>query len=248
MLTLDGGVAAIRLHQRDAGGIGPTAVNELRAVAVPQRNRKPLPAAPQLTDPRDVANAAEYAGTFTAATTKRLCSRRRKRLFLDTGSEKIPLQQPGAMRFYPDRGRYADYPIVFGRKEEDTREAGGRGEKTQAEPSSRWSYGPAWYSNASYTEREFCRPTEWQQYAGRYRCDSHGVATRLCLVLKDKLTISGSRFAYRRRLFRPETSRGRRRLRVSACFLKATRLSKPGDGFLALEVIRLVFCKASPTN
>ena len=196
-VDLDGGVAAFASINA-MQGYRPTAVTEyavrlLRA----QRESKPLPAAPQLTDPRDVANAAEYAGTFTASEDKALVfTADGKRLFLDTGSEKIPLQHAGGDAFLSTiAGRYADYPIVFGRKEETHEKpaAAGKDASKPKQPVVEVSYGPAWYGNASYTgARSFAAPTEWQQYAGRYRCDSPWGGDTFVFVLKDKLTISGS--------------------------------------------------------
>ncbi len=196
-VDLDGGVAAFASINA-MQGYRPVAVTEyavrlLRA----QKEAKALPAPPQMVDPRDVENAADYAGTFTASDGKTLVfAAEGKRLSLIVNDEKIPLQHAGGDVFLSTiAGRFARYGLFFGRKGGDDKTAGSAAKETgEAKPPVvEVSYGSDWYVTADYAgERRFEAPAEWSAFVGRYRSDSPwGGDIPICL-LKGKLTISAT--------------------------------------------------------
>ncbi len=172
-VDLDGGVAAFASINA-MQGYRPTAVTEyavrlLRA----ERESKPLPAQPAIADPRYVDNAAEYAGTFTATDGHKLVfAAEGKRLSLVQDGISIPLQHSGGDRFISTLpGIFAEYTIAFGRKAPSAAEAPDK--KAPLQPIVEVSYGPAWYTAATYEgPSSFAVPAEYAKYTSRYQADT----------------------------------------------------------------------------
>ena len=192
-VDLDGGVAcfaSINAMQ----GYRPTAVTEytvrlLRA----ERESKPLPAPPPIADARDVDNAQDYAGAFTAADGRTMTfAAQGKRLALVEGSASIVLQHLGGDRFIStDPGAFATHTIVFGRKSAPAgADAGGKGMQRPVEV----SYGPDWYLAPGYDgPRSFSVPAEYGLYTGRYHSDSPWGGDTFVYVRKGQLFADSSR-------------------------------------------------------
>ncbi len=193
-VDLDGGVAcfaSINAMQ----GYRPTAVTEyavrlLRA----ERESKPLPAPPPIADPRDIDNAKDYAGTYTAADGRTLTfTAEGKRLSLvdlqNGGQSSIVLQHRGGDLFSStEPGVLAQCFIVFGRKP-GTSESNS---KDALQPVVEVSYGPDWYTVPAYDgPRSFSVPPELSLYTGRYHSDGAWGGDSFVHVLKGQLLADG---------------------------------------------------------
>lgn len=192
-VDLDGGVAAFASINA-MQGYRPIAVTEyavrlLRA----QREGKPLPDMPDIADPEQVDNAADYAGSFTSPDGSKLVfAARDKRLILVDGGEEIPLQHTGEDGFESTiSGRYAWYGIHFGRAKTG---AENKGTNSAAPgPVAEVSYGPGWFTNSAYDgPKSFSVPPEYAQFTGRYECDSPWGGCLRVYVLKDRLMADGT--------------------------------------------------------
>jgi len=199
-VDLDAGVAAFASINA-MQGYRPTAVTEysvrlLRA----QHESSPLPAEPQITDPREIENAADYADTFTSADgTKLVFAASGKRLSLIDRDQHILLQHSGGDTFIStEAGRFADHSFNFARTESDANAKPANAAPSFAEdankprpPVSEVSYGPDWHVNGSYSgPRSFTPEQDYSAYLGRYRSDSAWGADVQVYVLKGKLVVS----------------------------------------------------------
>lgn len=184
-VDLDGGVAAFASINA-MQGYRPTAVTEYAVrLAWAEREGKPLPVAPEIGDPMQVDNAAEYAGTFTAPDGKALrFAADGKRLALVMGDRTIPLQRAGDDSFVSTvPGAMAAYAISFGRA----------GEEKNPGPVVDVSYGPEWFAGEKYSgAKSFQVPEAYALFAGHYRSDSPWGGDSRVYVLKDKLVVEGT--------------------------------------------------------
>jgi hypothetical protein len=192
-IDLDGGVAAFA-SINSMQGYRPTAVTEysvrlLRA----DRESKSLPAPPSLADPREIDNAAEYAGTFTAADGRALTfAQQDKHLVLTNGQTPIVLQHVGGDRFISTvPGAFADNNFIFERKSGATPSTGTA--KAAPQPVVEVAFGPDWYTAQTYDgPRTFPVPQEYAAYTGRYHSESPwGGETRI-YVVKGQLLMDGT--------------------------------------------------------
>ena len=191
-VDLDGGVAAFASINA-MQGYRPIAVTEyavrlLRA----QSESKSLPAAPAISDPREVGNAADYAGTFTAPDGRTLVfAAQEKRLMLMTGSTPVPLQHDGGDDFISTvAGIYADHTFVFTRKADHAAKDTGASHPPQ--PVVEVAYGPDWYTTPGYDgPRSFTVPAHYASLTGRYQSESPWGGASLVYVLKDRLILDG---------------------------------------------------------
>jgi CubicO group peptidase (beta-lactamase class C family) len=182
-VDLDGGVAAFASINA-MQGYRPTAVTEyavrlLRA----DHESKPLPAPPVLPDPMDVANAADYAGTFTAADGRKLeFAAAGKRLSLVDGSQTIPLQHAGGDRFISTvPGIWATHIFMFGRKD-----------SAAESPIVQVTYASDWFVNPTYAgPRSFSAPADYEAFVGRYHSDSPWGGDAFVYVLRGQLVLEG---------------------------------------------------------
>jgi D-alanyl-D-alanine carboxypeptidase len=204
-VDLDGGVAAFASINA-MQGYRPTAVTEyavrlLRA----ERETQTLPAAPAISNPLEVENAPDYAGTFTDGNGRKLeFAVEGKQLFLADAGKRIPLQHTHGDNFISTmEGVSADHTFVFGRAGTDTAKsetqppgASGTGNQSQekAGPVVELSYGSDWYVNAKYSgARSFTAPKEYEAFAGRYRSESAWGGDALAYVLKGQLMLDGNK-------------------------------------------------------
>ena len=201
-VDLDGGVAcfaSINAMQ----GYRPIAVTEyavrlLRA----ERESKPLPAPPAIADPRDLDNAADYAGTFTSADGRSLIfAAEGKHLSLvnlhNPGQRSIVLQHAGGDHFISTvPGAFADHTFIFGRKPAPAATDASPAAAPQPvvpQPVVEVSFGSDWYTSPAYDgPRTFSVPPEYAIYAGTYHSDSAWGREALVYILKDRLFANGS--------------------------------------------------------
>jgi len=200
-VDLDGGVAAFASINA-MQGYRPTAVTEFAVLLLRgQHEGKSLPAEPEIADPRNVDNAADYAGPFTAADGSKLVfAASGKRLSLVDSGQHIPLQHRGGDVFISTvAGRFADHSFNFGRKEADASAKAANASPSAPDQANKRqppvvevSYGPEWYLSANYSgPRTFTTAQDYSAYLGRYRSDSAWGADLQIYVLKGKLVMSG---------------------------------------------------------
>jgi hypothetical protein len=178
-------------------GYRPTAVTEysvrlLRA----SRESKMLPASPAINNPNEIDNAADYAGTFLAESSRKLTfAANGKALSLVMDGKLIPLQRVSGDSFLSTiPGSMSSDTIVFGRKEEKSGDNQGSKEKNSKPPVVEVSYRDEWFTNSAYSgPRSFQFPAEWPAYVGRYHCDSPWGGDVRVYILKESLVAGGTR-------------------------------------------------------
>jgi CubicO group peptidase (beta-lactamase class C family) len=141
---------------------------------------KELPVAPSTTTlPDQVPNAADFAGTFTAADgTKLVLTAAAGKLWLTAGTQKIALERAGADRFLARHPDFDLFALEFGRERNAVVEA--------------W-HGPRWFTHERYRgPRTFSYPKEWDAFAGHYRNDSPWFGSTRVFVRKGQLTADGA--------------------------------------------------------
>ncbi len=153
------------------------AMRALRAAAAGE----PIPAAPPPPpDPARVERAADYAGTYAAASGSSLqVTADGDRLSLVDAGKTIALYPRGSDTFWADDPKYATFLLAFGRdanrKVVDL------------------TYGAQWWANDRYRgPKTFTHPRGWDALVGRYENTFFGEAeiTRVVIV-KDRLTLDG---------------------------------------------------------
>jgi hypothetical protein len=144
-----------------------------------------LPALPQPAAADQVANAADYASTFTSPEGARLrFVAAGRQLFLVRGEERILLEPRGRDRFYAHHPEFALFPFVFTR----VATANGQGKEAVPGPVVEVHHGAAWYFQESYAgPRTFAVPAEWNAYAGHYRTTNPWLSNFRVLIRKGKL-------------------------------------------------------------
>jgi CubicO group peptidase (beta-lactamase class C family) len=190
-VDLDGGVAAFASINA-MQGYRPTAITEYAVRLLRARKEaKPLPELPKIADPTEVENAADYAGTYTAASGATLVfAASGKHLTLISGSASVPLQHAGGDAFLSTvAGDFAGHAFVFGRNDAP-KEASASAEKPAVVEV---SYGPELYTHASYAgPKTFTPAAELLPYAGHYRSDSPWGGSARVFFLKGLLTLEGA--------------------------------------------------------
>ena len=188
-VDLDGGVAAFASINA-MQGYRPTAVTEYAIrLARARREGRALPAAPSFSDPMNVEDASDYAGTYTAEGGRRLVfAAQSKRLVLVDGANQVPLQKSGGDDFVSTvPGVFATYGIRFKRQEVE-----GKENEARKGPVVEVSYGPDWYAGGGYKGASSFQPrTDYVSYTGSYRSDPWGGSARV-YVLKDTLMVAGT--------------------------------------------------------
>lgn len=144
---------------------------------------KSLPPAPAMTPaPDQVPNAAEIAGTFTAADGTRLVlAAEGDKLWLTAGGQRIPLQRAGRDRFIVRHPDFDLFALELGREKDIVVEV---------------FHGARWFTNERYTgPKSFDYPKEWDAFAGHYRNDSPWFGSSRVFVRKGKLLAEGAPLA-----------------------------------------------------
>lgn len=182
-----GVVVLINKHPAEPEEIACFALRLLRAAL---HNRE-LPELPPVTDPTQVENATDYAGTYRACPELALSevegrSRRAgsktltfvaegERLILCHGDRRIVLEQCGPDRFYVNHPDFALFLLRFGRTEGQVVEA---------------FHGPDWYVNEQYGgPTSFDYPQEWDAYPGHYRSHNPWLSNFRVVLRKGALAL-----------------------------------------------------------
>ncbi|MGA7523452.1 MAG: serine hydrolase domain-containing protein [Acidobacteriaceae bacterium] len=189
-VDLDGGVAAFASINAMQGyrpiPVTEYAVRLLRA----EHESRALPTPPSIANPREVANAADYAGTFTAPDGRTLTfAAHEKQLALVDGSTSVPLQHSGDDEFISTvPGTLAEYSFAFQRRPAHPKAA----PADPPQPVIEVAYGPDWYMTPAYEgPRTFTVPPHFATFIGRYQSESPWAGDSHIYVLKGKLMIDG---------------------------------------------------------
>jgi D-alanyl-D-alanine carboxypeptidase len=163
-VDLDGGVAAFASINA-MQGYRPTQVTQYAVQLLRAQNEsKALPAAPEVTDLREVENAHEFMGVFRSSDGRELVFKADgARLLLVTDGREVDLQRKAGDSFVStEQGVFSDFSLIFGRG-------------MAPAPSSlvvEVGYGPEWYVNTGYLgPHEFAVPAAYSAFTGHYRSD-----------------------------------------------------------------------------
>lgn len=153
------------------------------------------PAPPPLPNPASIKNAADYAGTFTLASTSGA-----KKLVLTSEGDQLILQHAGARIILEQAGRdvflvrhpdFELFPLGFGREKDLVVEA---------------FHGADWWTNERYSgAKKFDYPKEWDAYTGHFHSDSPWYGSVRVLIRKGELLLGGDQpmTPLEPRVFRP---------------------------------------------
>jgi hypothetical protein len=153
-----------------------------------------LPAAPPpLPSPAIVKNAADYAGTFTLASTsgaapkKLTLTSEREQLVLEHGSQRIVLEQAGPDRFIVKHPDFELFALSFGRDQGATGTTGAAGGAVVE-----MFHDANWWTNERYAgAKSFAYPPGWDMYTGHFRSDNAWYGSTRLVVRKGRLLIGG---------------------------------------------------------
>ncbi|HWM91523.1 MAG TPA: serine hydrolase domain-containing protein [Thermoanaerobaculia bacterium] len=171
-VDLDSGFGAFASVNASLAGYRPNAVAAYALAAL----RGPIPAAPAFDDPFKVANAADYAGTYTAPGGQNLViASAGDRLELVHKGERLPLERAAPDHFLVSDDAFPLFPLSFGREGNAVVEV---------------SYGGDWYAGERYTgPKTFETPPEWQAWAGHYRNEDPWQGSVRIVLRKGRLWI-----------------------------------------------------------
>ena len=179
-VDLDGGVAAFASINAMLG-YRPVPVTQFAVQLMnAEKQSKPTPAAPELSDPREVKNASDFAGVYETASGRKLQAvASGSGLSISVGDKRIPLERLGEDSFLADEYSWLRFPLVFGRNNE----------KQVVE----LAHGPDWYVNERYTgPKAFPAPPQYEAFVGHYRSDSPWLRSTRIVVRKGKLWADGT--------------------------------------------------------
>jgi CubicO group peptidase (beta-lactamase class C family) len=149
--------------------------------------RKAPPPAPRADPSAELADAAGYAGVYTAPNGRSLtiAADNAGLVLLDAG-QRIPLQAVGADQFIAGEAPFDLYPLVFGRAAVPTTPASAppaAAPPAALPPVVELGFGPDWFANARYTgDRSEPAAPQLAPYAGLYyNADPWAGATRIVL-------------------------------------------------------------------
>ncbi len=178
--TTEGLAAFASVNASLYGSYRPIAVTryalELLSAAAKDKELPALPPPPAATD--KVANAADYAGTFSASDGGKLVlTSQGDKLLLQHAGAAIILEQAAPDLFFVKHPDWDLFLLGFSREQGKVVEA---------------FHGARWWTNAGYTgAKTFQYPVEWDAYAGHYRSDSPWYGSTRLVVRKGKLLVEG---------------------------------------------------------
>jgi CubicO group peptidase (beta-lactamase class C family) len=177
----DGFAVFASVNARLAEGYRPVAVTrytlDLLSAAT---SGKDLPPVPPPSPTRDhVANAADFAGTFTDGDGRKLVLiSEGDRLLLEHKGSRIALQTAaGRDRFHVPHPDFELFALGFSREKNSVVEA---------------FHGPSWWINERYVgPKEFGYLSAWNAFTGHFRSDSPWYGGTRVLIRKGKLLLDG---------------------------------------------------------
>ena len=142
-------------------------------------NGQEMPAHPDAPDWGAVSNAAEYAGTYTPASTSTdeplQITGVGERLSLRWQDRDVALKRYGQDSFYVSHPDLEHHLLEFERSGEQVVEV---------------FHGPSWYIGTGYSgHRHFDYPAEWDSYCGHYRTYNFGLTNFRVAVRKGALLL-----------------------------------------------------------
>ena len=182
--TTDGLAAFASVNAaRLPGGYRPVAVVRyalalLSAASHGQELPAPPPPPPS---PTSVKNAADYAGTFTLASSsddkKLVLASEGDQLILQHAGARIALELAGRDTFLVKHPDFALFTLSFGREKDVVTEA---------------FHGSSWWINERYSgAKKFEYPRGWEAYTGHFHSDSPWYGSTRIVIRKGQLWIGG---------------------------------------------------------
>ena len=177
---LTAGIGAFASVNANLEGYRPVAVTKyavellnasLKGIALPDP-----PATPPA--PERIANASDYAGTFTSSDDSKLVIEAAgDKLVLNHKRQRIVLERAGKDLFLVRHPDFERYLLGFGREANKVVEA---------------FYGPTWYPGDAYSgPRSFNVPKDFESYAGHYLNDSAWYGDTRIVLRKGQLFMDG---------------------------------------------------------
>lgn len=179
-VDLDNGVAAFASINAMLG-YRPVPVTQFAVQLMnAEKQGKPGPAPPALNNPREVKNAADFAGIFEAPSGSKLhVVAEGSALYLAAADKKIPLESLGENAFLADEYSWRRFPLVFGRN--------------SAKKVVELSHGADWYVNESYSgPKTFSTPPQYEPFVGHYRSDSPWFRSTRIVIRNGRLWADGT--------------------------------------------------------
>ena len=176
----DGFAAFASVNARLAGGYRPVAVVryalDLLSAATAGKELPALP--PPAPAPDFVANANDYAGTFTNSEGEKLTlTAEGNRLLLQHKGQAIALEGTGRDRFIVKHPDFELFTLSFGRSKNVVVEA---------------MHGANWWTNDKYKgAKKFGYLEAWDAFAGHYRSDSPWYGGTRVVIRKGRLLLDG---------------------------------------------------------
>jgi CubicO group peptidase (beta-lactamase class C family) len=153
------------------------AIQIMRAEA----EKKPLPQPDALTDPLELADAADYVGTYFGDSGSLQVVAEGNALYVISGSTRIRLARAGEDAFIATDEAWQAYPWIFAREKLT-------GAATTAKVSE-LMFGPKWYINAVYTgPKSFHASKSLTPYVGLYDSGTEGIEA---YISKGSLVVGG---------------------------------------------------------
>jgi len=129
---------------------------------------KPAPAAPEITDPTVVKDAADFVGAYSSTDGKTIEITGDGKLFASVEGKKIQLERGSGDSFQAVDPELTRYSFLFGRGKGETDQQGDK-QKAKPGPVVELMHGSGWYTNARYTgPKTFSVPTEYAAFTGTY--------------------------------------------------------------------------------
>jgi hypothetical protein len=178
--TTDGLAAFVSVNASLPGGYRPVAIArfalQLLSAAAKGKELPPVPPPRPATDL--IANAADYAGTFTASDGANLVlTAQGNKLLLQYAGSSIILEQAAPDLFYVEHADWDLFLLGFSREQGKVAEA---------------FHGGRWWTNEHYSgPKAFQYPPEWNAYAGHYHSDSPWYESTRLVIRKGQLLVEG---------------------------------------------------------
>jgi CubicO group peptidase (beta-lactamase class C family) len=149
-----------------------------------EADAKPVPQPEAIDNPREIENAADYAGAYAGEGSSLQVIGEGKSLFVLKDGNRIRLARTAGDKFAAEDPAWQRFPWVFSR---------GESEKSDAKkPVTELMFGPAWWANAAYRgPKVFASPKRFERFTGCYDSETSGFEVVIC---KGRLFAGGDPF------------------------------------------------------